>query len=193
MSYESHEAHERLQAARRLIESGQYKAARALLETMPGLDAVRLLTHLERLERRRPPSLLRPPYLFFVLLGLLIPLTIGVLAFVLLGAGRMPPPPLTPPTALPTLPVFPTPTATPTVTASATLTLTPTDTVTPTETRSLPATWTPTNTPVVLTPDATASALAEFVATGQMFIDITRTVAARNAALSAGGRPDNAD
>jgi hypothetical protein len=181
---------EEIEQAKRLIDKGQYRAARALLERLDSLEADELLIELDILENQRP-SLLRSGYALVVLLGVLIPLVIGIAAFTLAGGFEKARVILAIPSALPTLPPEPTPTTTssPTHTVTPSPTPTPTPTFTPTNTPlpTLPPTWTPTPRPIVHTPDATGTRLVFAIATGQALVAATDTMAARNIALRTSG------
>ncbi|MAS38001.1 MAG: hypothetical protein CL610_28660 [Anaerolineaceae bacterium] len=180
-------AEERLQKARRLIDNGQYQAARELLDKIDDDQAAEMLAELDVLETTRPP-LLRVPYLLAMVLGLLIPLVIAAVLFIMSGAGKAPPQTIQASTARPTLSLTPTAPASPTPlpTASPTETPTPSRTTIPTDTQ-LPPTWTPTDRVTLVPPDTTGTALAQYIQTGEALVHVTGTIAARNAALTTRG------
>ena len=170
---------EALERARQLIRSRRYRAARKLLEPLDSLDADELLLELDMLENQRP-SLLGSGYGLLVLLGLLMPVVLGLATFALAGGFDKARVILDVPTALPTLPPTLTHTRTPTLTSTPT----PTHTVTPslTPTRTPTATQTPTT-----TPDTTGTTLANVIATGQALVAATDTMIARMAVLRTSG------
>lgn len=183
-------SHTEINHARQLIAKGQYRAARRLLEQVDSLEADELLIELDFVANQRP-SLLRSGYGLLVLLGLLIPVILGLAAFTLAGGFEQARVILTLPTALPTLPpvltLTPTRTFTPTPTASLTPTTAHTAAPSPTPLPTLPPTWTPTTRPSLPTLDATGTRLAYVVATGQALVAATDTMAARSTNLRTSG------
>jgi hypothetical protein len=181
-----------LDAARQLIEEGHYEQARAILEVSPSREAKILLRRIRQIEQAaKGGSLLQLPYLFLLILGMMLPLLIAYLVFSQSGAGgslMLQAETATQGTsATATVSATPSPSFTPTLTSTATATESPTPTFTPSATRVLPATWTPTGVTVFPTSNFTATALADFVITGEALVAATQTISARRQFVGAAG------